>query len=125
MNYTVKLLSLLVLFFAFSCSSSKKTTTKKKVYSDEQIEVDAYAKANLDCTYELARLEAIANPKDKNLDGKSYEILLQKRDFDQKIKYKYLKDSVYKHKYQNNYKKARKFFKTCKQLEAIENAEKK
>ncbi len=121
MNHYIKILLVLTLMFGVACTSTKKSSSNKKVFSDEQIEVDAYAKANLDCTYELARIEAVANPEDKRLDGKSYNILLQQRDFEKKIKYRYLKDSVYKHKYQNYYKKARKFFKTCKQLDAIEN----
>jgi len=108
-----------------ACSSTNKTTSDRKVYSDKRIEVDAYAKANLDCSYELARLEAVANPKDKQLDGKSYDLVLQQREFQKKIKIQYFKDSVYKHKYLNYYKKAHGFFKSCQQLDAIENPPKK
>ena len=125
MNHYIKILLVLTLMFGMACTSTKQSSSNKKVFSDEQIEVDAYAKANLDCTYELARLEAVAYPKDKQLDGKSYKILLQQRDFQKKIKYQYLKDSVYKHKFQNYYKKAHSFFKSCQQLEAIENPPKK
>ncbi len=125
MNHRIKIFLLLTLMFGVACTSTKQTPSGKKVYTDEQIEVDAYAKANLDCTYELARIEAIENPENKQLDGKSYNILLQQRDFQQKVKYRYLKDSVYKYKYRSYYNKARKFFKTCKHLDAIKNNEKK
>lgn len=125
MNRIVKIVLLVVLMVGFACSSSKKTASNKKIYTDEQIETDAFAKANLDCSYKLAQLDAIAHPKDKQLDGKAYKLVVQQREFEQKVKSRYFKDSVYKHKYQNYYKKARQFFKSCQQLEAIENPPKK
>jgi len=125
MKYFLKILFLFTLVLGQACSSSNKTASGKKVYSDEQIETDAYAKANLDCTYRLAQLDAIAHPKDKQLDGKAYKLVMQKRDFEKMIKSRYFKDSVYKHKYQNYYKKAKGFFKSCRQLDVIENPPKK
>jgi hypothetical protein len=113
-----------------SCSSSDKLTQtngqteiKQKHYSNEQIEADAVAYADISCRWEVAKYNASLQENNRRLQEEEKSLYELKFAFDQKMKIRYLQIEDLKKKFNKALEKAHKQLSACEKLDVIREME--
>ena len=110
-----------------SCSTTEKAVQeesssgmKQKHFSEEQIEADALAMADVTCQWEVAKYKAGLEENNTKLEKKEKSLYQLKFAFEQKMKIRYLQIEDLEKKYTKALEKASKQLSSCDQMEVIQ-----
>ena len=117
-----KLLFIAVIIIASSCATTNKTTDNK--VSEERMELDAYAMANIECEYKLAQMNKNINKEDKMALVKFNQIKDQITPFSNEIRARYTPTDQLNDFY-ILVNKLKPEFTVCKELKELEDSEAK
>jgi len=124
------LLAIAGIIHLVSCSTTGKTTNdentsgmKQKNFSNEQIQADALATANINCQWEVAKYNASLQENNRKLNEKEKSLYKLKFAFDQKMKIRYLQIEDLTKKYNKALEKAKKQLSACVKLKEIRKME--
>jgi hypothetical protein len=113
-----------------ACSSSGKTAKdesqtglQQKHFSNDQIQADALALADIRCRWEVAQYNASLQENNWKLQQEEKSLSELKFIFEQKMKIRYLQIEDLSKKFNNALGKAHKKLSTCKKLDVIREME--
>ncbi|MCF6171713.1 MAG: hypothetical protein L3J66_12110 [Bacteroidales bacterium] len=113
-----------------SCSATKKTAPSEgpigmtqKHFSNEQIQADALALANINCEWGLAKYYAGLQENNNKLQREEKALLELKTSFDQKMKIRYMQIDELEKKFTKALEKAQKRLSACQKLEEVRKME--
>jgi len=115
----IQITIVLVLTLSFS---SFAMLTKSNDSEKEQMRVDAYAKANIECEYSLAKLEYNQDETNKRLKGRVSELKGEVTIFRQKMFNRYNDIGNLNVEFTKLVKSSSSSLTTCKKLEALKQS---
>lgn len=125
------LLALAGFIHLVSCSTTEKTAQdesssgmKQKHFSEEQIDADALAMADITCQWEVAKYKAGMEENNTKLEKNEKSLYQLKSAFEQKMKIRYLQIEDLEKKYTKALEKASKQLSSCEQMEVIRKMQK-
>ncbi len=124
-----KILFLLFIVAAFSCSTPRKTEENQnqpfpvKHFTDQEIQSDAWALTYMQCENEMLKYKLSLDSNNKMLKH-NYDLAYRKQKlFFNRLYVRYFQDSTYKHKFLEYQKEGEKLFRPCQQINAIKKME--
>lgn len=114
-----------------SCSTTEKTAQEEsssgmeqKHFSEEQIDADALAMADITCQWEVAKYNAGLKENNTKLEKDEKSLYQLKSALEQKMKIRYLQIEELEKKYTKALEKASKQLSSCEQMEGIRKMQK-
>ena len=120
---------LLLLVATASCTTPQKTVIINgqkvpiKIYSDEQIQSDAWVLSYMTCEYELLKYKETHDSTNNVLKMKIRNANRKRKAFFNKMYVRYFQDSTLKHKFLKNQKEGERLFRPCQRINAIRKME--
>ncbi len=121
--------ALLLLLATTSCTTPQKTVEINgqkvpiKIYSDEQIQSDAWVLTYMTCENELLKYKEIHDSTNNLLKLKIRNADRKQRAFFNRMYVRYFQDSTLKHKFLKNQKEGERLFRPCQRINAIRKME--